>query len=259
MRAMVLDNLGSLLENPQPLAAREVSRPDPAAGHVLIRVGACGVCHTELDEIEGRLPPSALPRILGHQVVGQVEAAGFDTPELLGTRVGVAWIHRACGRCSACATDRENLCREFVATGRDVNGGYAEYMTAPADFVHRIPPVFTDAEAAPLLCAGAIGHRSLQLANLDDGQPLGLTGFGAAGHPANRRAWPEVRVLCEAARWASTAVTVARGLRIPVSGGPLRCRFAICACSCRTNRAAKRGCHGGSSSYPIHRQGTGSS
>lgn len=182
MRAMVLDNLGSLVENPRPLAAREVTRPLPAAGHVLIRVGACGVCHTELDEIEGRLPPSALPRILGHQVIGHVEAGSDAHPGLLGARVGVAWIHHACGRCGACATGRENLCPAFVATGRDVSGGYAEYMTAPADFVHLIPPVFTDAEAAPLLCAGAIGHRSLQLSNLEDGQPLGLTGFGAAGH-----------------------------------------------------------------------------
>jgi alcohol dehydrogenase, propanol-preferring len=183
MRAMVLEQLGSLAESPRPLVARDVPRPEPAAGSVLIRVAACGVCHTELDEIEGRLPPSTLPRIPGHQVVGHVEAAGAEADyRLVGDRVGVAWIHHACGRCAACAAGRENLCPEFAATGRDVDGGYAEYLTAPADFVHAIPPIFSDVEAAPLLCAGAIGYRSLQLANLEDGGALGLTGFGAAGH-----------------------------------------------------------------------------
>jgi propanol-preferring alcohol dehydrogenase len=183
MRAMVLEQLGNVLENPRPLVARDIPRADPRAGHVLIRVAACGVCHTELDEIEGRLLPSALPRILGHQVAGRVESvgAGVDA-RWIGARVGVAWIYGACGRCHACGTGRENLCAAFAATGRDADGGYAEWMVAPVDFIHHLPAELSDVEAAPLLCAGAIGYRSLQLANLEDGQPLGLTGFGASAH-----------------------------------------------------------------------------
>jgi propanol-preferring alcohol dehydrogenase len=183
MRAMVLEEVGSVLENPRPLVSRDVPRADPRAGQALIRVAACGVCHTELDEIEGRLPPSALPRILGHQVAGRVERVGADVDaHWIGVRVGVAWIYGACGRCHACAAGRENLCASFVATGRDADGGYAEWMVAPVDFIHRLPAALSDLDAAPLLCAGAIGYRSLQLANLEDGQPLGLTGFGASAH-----------------------------------------------------------------------------
>ena len=182
MRAMVLEQLGSLLENPRPLIPRDVPSPDPIAGHVLIRIAACAVCHTELDEIEGRLPPS-LPRIPGHQVTGRIEEAGRGVDRgLIGARVGIAWIYGACGRCRACASGQENLCVAFLATGRDADGGYAEWMTAPADFVFRLPEAIPDAEAAPLLCAGAIGYRSLQLANLENGEPLGLTGFGASAH-----------------------------------------------------------------------------
>jgi propanol-preferring alcohol dehydrogenase len=149
------------------------------------------VCHTELDEIEGRLPPSRLPRVPGHQVVGRIESLNLESrvgrePGIehlqIGDRVGVAWIHHACGACAYCLTGRENLCADFVATGRDVNGGYAEFMTAPAAFVHRIPAACTDVAAAPLLCAGAIGYRSLALTQLRDGEPLGLTGFGASAH-----------------------------------------------------------------------------
>jgi alcohol dehydrogenase, propanol-preferring len=183
MRAMVLEQLGSLRDNPRPLIARDVPCPDPIAGQVLIRVAACGVCHTELDEIEGRLPPSALPRIPGHQVIGRIEDAGRDVDRgVIGARVGVAWIYGACGRCQACASGQENLCPRFLATGRDADGGYAEWMTAPADFVFRLPEAIADAETAPLLCAGAIGYRSLQLTKLENGQPLGLTGFGASAH-----------------------------------------------------------------------------
>jgi propanol-preferring alcohol dehydrogenase len=183
MRAMVLEQLGSLLDNPRPLIARTVPSPEPPAGHVVIRVAACGVCHTELDEIEGRLPPSALPRIPGHQVAGRVEDVGPDVDRrLIGARVGVAWIYGACGRCRACASGQENLCAAFLATGRDADGGYAEWMTAPADFVFRLPDTMSDVAAAPLLCAGAIGYRSLQLTKLENGQPLGLTGFGASAH-----------------------------------------------------------------------------
>ncbi len=183
MKAMVLKGVSSFTENPAPLAAEELPEPVPGEGEILIAVRACGVCHTELDEIEGRTPPTAFPIILGHQVVGKVAALGPEVRQFhIGDRVGVGWIHRACGLCDACRTGNENLCGQFLATGRDVNGGYAEFMTAPAAFAYPIPEIFSDAEAAPLLCAGAIGYRSLRLARLWAGQNLGLTGFGASAH-----------------------------------------------------------------------------
>jgi propanol-preferring alcohol dehydrogenase len=183
MRALVLEALGPLAENPMPLRWADLPDPVPGAGEVLIEVRTCGVCHTELDEIEGRTPPPHLPIVLGHQVVGRVAGLGEGTGALrLGDRVGVAWIHSACGACAFCRRGEENLCEQFRATGRDVHGGYAERMTVPEAFAHRIPDRFGDAEAAPLLCAGAIGYRSLRLTGLEDGQNVGLTGFGASGH-----------------------------------------------------------------------------
>ena len=183
MRAMILKDLGPVNDRSTPLASADWPDPTPAAGEILIRVSACGVCHTELDEIEGRMPPPRLPVILGHQVVGRVKASGEGAGEFQdGDRVGVAWIYSACGRCGFCRRGEENLCASFQATGRDVNGGYAELMTVPQAFAHAIPDSLADAEAAPLLCAGAIGFRSLRLAGLEDGQALGLTGFGASGH-----------------------------------------------------------------------------
>jgi propanol-preferring alcohol dehydrogenase len=183
MKAMVLNELCSLEENKTPLELTELPDPVPGEKEILVRVSACGVCHTELDEIEGRTPPPRLPVVLGHQVVGRVketgsEASGFE----IGDRVGIAWIYSACGKCKFCLEGNENLCEDFKATGRDANGGYAEYMTVPEDFAYRIPDVFSDVEAAPLLCAGAIGYRSLKLTGLKDGQNLGLTGFGASAH-----------------------------------------------------------------------------
>lgn len=189
MKATILESLGEVKEGHAPL--RMVQQPDPTLkpGEILLRVTRCGVCHTELDEIEGRTPPPHLPVILGHQVVGTLEsdsllsqsqrqAAGLQ----MGQRVGVAWIASACGHCQYCLSGQENLCPEFKATGRDVNGGYAEYMAARADFVHPIPDSISDSEAAPLLCAGAVGYRALKLCNLHDGQPLGLMGFGGSNH-----------------------------------------------------------------------------
>lgn len=183
MRAMVLTAVGPLRNDSARLESAEWPDPIPGAGEILVRVSACGVCHTELDEIEGRMPPPRLPVIPGHQVVGRVEFLGegvdvFQT----GDRVGVAWIYSACGHCAFCRRGEENLCDQFSATGRDANGGYAELMTVPAAFAHPIPDAFADAEAAPLLCAGAIGFRSLRLTGLEDGQSLGLTGFGASAH-----------------------------------------------------------------------------
>jgi propanol-preferring alcohol dehydrogenase len=183
MQAMLLRRVCDLRTEAEPLTLEEVSAPRPASHEVLVRVAACGVCHTELDIIEGRTPPPAFPIIPGHQVVGRVAALGAGVTDLaIGERVGVAWIFEACGACEHCRTGRENLCAEFKATGRDAHGGYAEFMTVPAKSAHRLPDVFTDEEAAPLLCAGAIGYRSLNLTGLENGQRLGLVGFGASAH-----------------------------------------------------------------------------
>lgn len=182
MKAMLLTELVDVRTQQTPLSLRDVSDPIPGKGEILIKVSTCGVCHTELDEIEGRTPPPELPVILGHQVVGVVEQVGRVSQVKVGDRVGVAWIFSACGKCEHCKAGEENLCAQFRATGRDVDGGYAQYMTVPAAFAHPIPENLTDAEAAPLLCAGAIGYRSMRLANIHDGQSLGLTGFGGSNH-----------------------------------------------------------------------------
>ena len=182
MKAMVLNKLVDVRTHHTPLSLQQLPKPIPGEGEILIKVSTCGVCHTELDEIEGRTPPPELPVILGHQVVGTVEQIGQVSQVKVGDRVGVAWIFSACGECAHCIAGEENLCAQFRATGRDVNGGYAQYMTVPADFAHPIPETLSDSEAAPLLCAGAIGYRSLRLANIHDGQSLGLTGFGGSNH-----------------------------------------------------------------------------
>jgi alcohol dehydrogenase, propanol-preferring len=183
MKAMVLSRLSNLKEERQPLALQDMPEPRPADDEILVKVSACGVCHTELDEIEGRTPPPKLPVILGHQVVGRVVDKGKQANRYrAGDRIGVAWIHSACGQCRYCRSGLENLCGEFRATGRDAQGGYAQYMTVPEDYAYEIPAVFNDAQAAPLLCAGAIGYRSLRLTGLQNGQKLGLTGFGASAH-----------------------------------------------------------------------------
>jgi len=177
MRAMVMERIVSLLEEDEPLSLRDVPDPQPGDGEVLIRVRACGVCHTELDEIEGRTPPPHLPVIPGHEVVGTVERTGPGVTTLApGDRVGVGWIHNSTG-----ARD-ENLSAEFEATGRDADGGYAEYMTAPETYALKLPDGIDDVQAAPLLCAGAIGYRALKLTGLEDGARLGLTGFGGSAH-----------------------------------------------------------------------------
>lgn len=183
MKAYYITKIQDLAKSETPLISTDVERPRPASNEILIKVSVCGVCHTELDEIEGRTPPASFPIIPGHQVVGKVIENGSDVRRFaIGTRVGVAWIFSACGKCSYCLSDQENLCPQFRATGRDANGGYAEFMTIGENFAYPIPDIFTDAEAAPLLCAGAIGYRSLRLTNLQNGQKLGLTGFGASAH-----------------------------------------------------------------------------
>lgn len=183
MRAMVIRRITNLEEDPEPLDLTVLPDPTPGPGEVVLQVSVCGVCHTELDEIEGRTPPPALPVVPGHQVVGRVVDKGPGTRAFaIGDRAGVGWIYSSCGKCRFCARGDENLCPEFRATGRDVNGGYAQYMVVPEAFAYPIPDLFSDSEAAPLLCAGAIGYRSLRLAGLQDGESLGLTGFGASGH-----------------------------------------------------------------------------
>ncbi len=177
MKAMVLDQVVSLSENCRPLRYVDLPTPKPGEKEVLVRVLACGVCHTELDEIEGRTPPSKFPIVLGHEIIGRVAALGEGVNRFeVGDRVGVGWIHSSTGDAL------ENLSADFRATGRDVDGGYAEYMTVPCDYAYRIPPSFADLEAAPLMCAGGIGYRALRLSGITDGQSLGLMGFGASAH-----------------------------------------------------------------------------
>ena len=183
MKAMVLPRLANLAENQAPLKLVELPIPVPREGEILVQVAVCGVCHTELDEIEGRTPPERFPIILGHQIVGRVAQTGPEATRFRPQeRVGLGWINSACGQCAFCLKGDENLCPEFKATGRDADGGYAQYTTVGENFAFPIPPVFTDAEAAPLLCAGAIGYRSLRLTGIKDGDHLGLVGFGASAH-----------------------------------------------------------------------------
>ena len=177
MRAMVLSATANFDQNPSPLVLTEMPKPKPGRGEVLVEISVCGVCHTELDEIEGRTPPPFLPVVPGHEIVGKVVELGPGCSErAVGERVGIGWIHSSTGG------DDENLSDEFRATGRDVDGGYAEFIVVPETYAFPLPAQFSDAEAAPLLCAGGVGYRSLRLANIEDGQVLGLTGFGGSGH-----------------------------------------------------------------------------
>lgn len=177
MRAMILKRIVSLDETDVPLELVDLPEPESGAGEVRIHVAACGVCHTELDEIEGRTAPPELPVVPGHEVVGRVDRLGDGvTKHRVGDRVGVGWIHSGDG------SAEENVSPAFRATGRDANGGYAEYLTVPEDYAYPIPEVFTDAQAAPLLCAGAVGWRALRLTGIEDGQRIGLTGFGGSAH-----------------------------------------------------------------------------
>ncbi len=177
MKAMLLEALAPLAHNPTPLRLVDLPDPEPGPGEVRLRVRTCGVCHTELDEIEGRTPPPRLPVVPGHEVVGVVDALGPGAHRhRLGDRLGVGWIWRSTGDA------HENVADAFTATGRDADGGYAELMVVPEDYAYPIPDAFGDVEAAPLLCAGAIGYRALSLTGLADGDVLGLTGFGGSAH-----------------------------------------------------------------------------
>jgi len=183
MKACVLEAPARIETN--PLKYVDVRKPQAGSGEVLIRVRACGVCRTDLHVIEGELPPKKSPVIPGHQVVGLIEEAGEKARRFpVGTRVGVAWLHKTDGTCVYCRSGRENLCDNLVFTGYGVDGGYAEYVVAPEDFVYAIPEGFPDDQAAPLLCAGIIGFRCLRLAGVRSGGRLGFYGFGAAAHVA---------------------------------------------------------------------------
>jgi len=177
MKAMQLQSISKVTPGSRPLVSVDLPKPEPAGREVRLQVRACGVCHTELDEIEGRTAPPKLPIVPGHEVVGEVVGLGPDAKRFqAGERVGVGWVHHGCGGLD------ENIDSRFVATGRDVNGGYAQYMTVGEDYAYPIPEAFSDAEAAPLLCAGGVGYRALMACALSDGQGLGLMGFGASGH-----------------------------------------------------------------------------
>ena len=177
MRAMLLNKIVSLDVTGKLLELADLPIPEPQPSEVQIRIATCGVCHTELDEIEGRTPPPNLPVVPGHQIVGRVAKLGSGATKWCeGDRVGVGWIYSSSG-----AAD-ENLSPAFRATGRDANGGYAEYVTVPENYSYSIPDCYSDVEAAPLLCAGAVGYRALKLTNLRNGQSLGLTGFGGSAH-----------------------------------------------------------------------------
>jgi propanol-preferring alcohol dehydrogenase len=180
MKAMVLKEISPIEK--EPLKMIDLPIPIPGRKEILVKVSTCGVCHTELDEIEGRIQPK-LSIVLGHEIVGRVERMGSEAKKFnLGDRVGVAWIHSACGKCHFCKEGNENLCSEFQGTGCHANGGYAQYTIVSEDFTYSIPERFSDSEAAPLLCAGAIGYRDLKLSGIKKGQTLGLFGFGASAH-----------------------------------------------------------------------------
>jgi len=181
MKAMVLDQVGPI--EASPLRLMDVACPEPAPGEVRVRVEACGVCHTDLHEVEGELPLPKRPVIPGHQVVGQVAALGDGVNGVrVGQWVGLAWLAGTCGRCEFCRCERENLCAAARFTGYHRDGGYAEYVLAEADYVYALPGGVSAAAAAPLLCAGIIGYRALRLSNIEPGGRLGLYGFGASAH-----------------------------------------------------------------------------
>jgi alcohol dehydrogenase, propanol-preferring len=181
MKAMILERSAPVEE--KPLRFVELPVPQPGPGEILIRVSACGVCHTDLHTVEGDLPLKKLPVIPGHQVVGIVEKTGPQADlHRKGDRVGVTWFFSSCGSCGFCSEGRENLCTNAEFTGYHANGGYAEYMVIPEASAFTIPPVFSDPEATPLLCGGVIGYRALRLSEIKPGGKLGMYGFGNSAH-----------------------------------------------------------------------------
>ena len=180
MKAMVLNSISAV--ETAPLKLEDWPIPKTGYKQIRVKVTGCGICHTELDEIEGRRKPN-LPIIPGHEIVGIVEKVGPGATKFrIGDRVGIAWIYSSCRKCHYCKGGRENLCDQYMGTGCDANGGYAEYTVISEDYAYSIPQIFSDLQAAPLLCAGAIGYRALNLTEMQDGQTIGLFGFGASAH-----------------------------------------------------------------------------
>ncbi|MDE1869019.1 MAG: zinc-dependent alcohol dehydrogenase family protein [Candidatus Micrarchaeota archaeon] len=181
MRAMLLKKYAKI--DAAPLEPSNVANPKPASNELLVRVMACGLCHTDLHIIEGELDPRKLPIVPGHQIAGIVEAAGTGAKRFKkGDRVGITWINSTCGKCRYCKTGRENLCDSAKFTGYTVNGGYAEYATVSEDFTYHLPKGFDFSNAAPLFCAGIVGYRALKLSGLKSGGTLAIYGFGASAH-----------------------------------------------------------------------------
>jgi len=181
MKAMVLEKIAPI--GTSPLKPKDTPAPQPQAGELRVKVRCCGICRTDLHVIEGELPREKLPIIPGHQIVGVVDALGAGCGRLkLGQRVGIAWLRHTCGQCEFCTSGRENLCASQRFTGYHADGGYAEYAVVPEDFAYVLPEAFGDVEAAPLLCAGIVGYRSLKRAQLPDGGRLGIYGFGSSAH-----------------------------------------------------------------------------
>ncbi len=227
MKAMVLREIceirvegrpavGVLPLKTEPLQMEEVTTPSPGSGEILVKIEACGVCRTELDQIEGRITPPNLPVIPGHQPVGTVAGLGANTGRFeTGDRVGVTWLYSSCGHCKFCLRGEENLCDRFRGTGCHADGGYAEYMTVPENFAVHIPPEFYDTViAAPLMCSGAVGYRSIKLSGMENGKTLGLYGFGSAHHlviQMARSAFPDSRLFVLARNPAERALAVNLG------------------------------------------------
>ncbi|HBD06829.1 MAG TPA: alcohol dehydrogenase [Syntrophobacteraceae bacterium] len=181
MKAMVLRQCGPIDSN--PLRCEELPDPVPDLGQVRVRVRACGICRTDLHVIEGDLPHQTQPIIPGHQVIGTVDLLGPGTKRYsVGQRIGIAWLHQSCGICSYCLQGHENLCTDPLFTGYQRPGGFSEYCVVPEDFAYAIPDTFSDMEAAPLLCAGIIGYRSLKRSGCQPGSTLALFGFGSSAH-----------------------------------------------------------------------------
>ncbi|MHC4628954.1 MAG: alcohol dehydrogenase catalytic domain-containing protein, partial [Planctomycetota bacterium] len=181
MRALILESHSPIEEAPLKLA--DLPTPEPGDNQILVRVSVCGACHTDLDEAEGRLEPTISPVVPGHQIVGTVVDRGKAVTRFeVGERVGITWLFSSCGDCEFCRADNENLCARARWTGKDANGGYAEFTVIGENFAYPIPDQFSDSQAAPLLCAGVIGYRTLRLADIRDGQRIGLFGFGASAH-----------------------------------------------------------------------------
>ncbi|NQT04153.1 MAG: zinc-dependent alcohol dehydrogenase family protein [Planctomycetes bacterium] len=181
MKAMVLNKHAPIEEKPLELV--DLPKPTVDDNQILVKISVCGACHTDLDEAEGRLRPTKSSIVPGHQVVGKVADKGKDVTRFkIGDRVGITWLYYSCGKCDFCQAGNENLCNHAKWTGKDANGGYAEFTVIGEDFAYLIPEEFSDSQAAPLLCAGVIGYRTLRLADITDGQKIGLFGFGASAH-----------------------------------------------------------------------------